>query len=322
MLNEAELEEHCQLILKSRRILGKIVVLCEGERVPSGQRASLQTYARMESWGDAYFYRACIPSDWRDYVPQFFNCGDRTDVLNTYRRLLEIPQSSDTYQLSVDLLFALVDVDLDNALIPIEDYNFSDTEEIFHDLYQELRLKADRLPQHRIWVTGFKHKEAYFLHPSLQEIFNGYHQPIHYKNTQLQLATIYQDMATDLCKDKNLCKKFSTAAQRIAHHPNLDTSSPENLQTSWLENWSQSPSVCHELAEILLAISNSKHYWKQIQSPENGVEARFKNLLLREIATKFYSQLRVPEIDSEACAFGDQHHLSGLFGYLQKFAKS
>jgi hypothetical protein len=30
----------------------------------------------------------------------------------------------------------------------------------------------------------------------------------------------------------------------------------------------------------------------------------------------------VPEIDSEACAFGDQHHLSGLFGYLQKFAKS
>jgi hypothetical protein len=82
MLNEAELEEHCQLILKSRRILGKIVVLCEGERVPSGQRASLQTYARMESWGDAYFYRACIPSDWRDYVPQFFNCGDRTDVLN------------------------------------------------------------------------------------------------------------------------------------------------------------------------------------------------------------------------------------------------
>ncbi len=129
MLNAEELEQHCQFILKSRRILGKIVVLCEGERVPPGQKASLQTYARMESWGDAYFYRACIPSNWREYVPQFFNCGDRIDVLNTYRRLLEIPPSRDSYSLSADLLFALVDIDLDDA--KIENYEFAGTEEIF-----------------------------------------------------------------------------------------------------------------------------------------------------------------------------------------------
>jgi hypothetical protein len=158
------------------------------------------------------FIEPAYPAIGENTYRNFSTAAIAPTYLNTYRRLLEIPQSVDTYELSADLLFALVDVDLDNALISIEDYDFSDTEEIFHDLYQELCLKTDRLPQHRIWVTGFKHKEAYFLHPSLQEIFNGYHQPIYYKNTQLQLATIYQDMATDLCKDKNLCKKFSTAA--------------------------------------------------------------------------------------------------------------
>jgi hypothetical protein len=223
MLNAVELEQHCLLILKSRRIRNRIVVLCEGDRVPCGQTQSLQTYARMESWGDAYFYRACIPSNWRECVPQFFNCGDRTDVLNTYRHLLEIQAAApDSYYLSPDLLFALVDADLENAEIEIEDYEFSGTEEIFHDLYQELKLRPDRLPQHRIWVTGFKHKEAYFLNPCLQSIFDEYPHPIYYQNAQIQLATIYQEMAADLCQDKDLCTKFDTAVKRINHHPHLN----------------------------------------------------------------------------------------------------
>jgi hypothetical protein len=39
-----------------------------------------------------------------------------------------------------------------------------------------------------------------------------------------------------------------------------------------------------------------------------------------DIAKKFYAQLRGAESDIETSAVGDQHHLSGFFGYLQQFA--
>jgi hypothetical protein len=90
MLSEAELEQHCRYILSQRRIKNKIVVLCEGVRAQGGQRLSPQLYGKMEELPDANFYNACIPYYWTQKRPQFFNCGDRADTINTYSKLLEI----------------------------------------------------------------------------------------------------------------------------------------------------------------------------------------------------------------------------------------
>ncbi|MFB2938524.1 hypothetical protein ACE1B6_25020 [Aerosakkonemataceae cyanobacterium BLCC-F154] len=90
----AQLKRHCEIIIQSRRIKNKIVVLCEGEGgiKDNRYRLSPQTYARMEQMPDANFYKACVPRWWSQYKPEFFNCGDRKDVIDTYFALLEIHQ--------------------------------------------------------------------------------------------------------------------------------------------------------------------------------------------------------------------------------------
>ncbi|NES73272.1 MAG: hypothetical protein F6K24_52845 [Okeania sp. SIO2D1] len=45
----------------------------------------------MEQMPDANFYKKCVPKTWNDKPrPQFFNCGDRADVINSYFYLLEL----------------------------------------------------------------------------------------------------------------------------------------------------------------------------------------------------------------------------------------
>lgn len=86
-LRETELLEHCQFILANRQIRNKFVILCEGEIKKTASRLSPQSYRAMEDFPDANFYKACVPRDWRQQIPTFFNCGDRNDVLNTYFNL-------------------------------------------------------------------------------------------------------------------------------------------------------------------------------------------------------------------------------------------
>jgi hypothetical protein len=314
MLDAAELDEHCQCILKSRRILNKIVILCEGRRIERGQRPSVSIYSRMENSPDANFYRACLPVDWRNFAPQFFNCGDRTDVLNTYRRLLELhadPPLEGDY-LSPDLLFALVDSDLSKA--KIQDYHRANTEEIFSDLYQKLRLQQPQLAQHHIWVTGFKHKEAYFLNPAVQQILQDYPCPLYYQGKPIQLADIYQDMAQELSADGNLGQNLGLVAQRLDQYSDiLNLNNPQSFQKSWQQQWLKSNDDRErtELVRVLLAIAHSKTYWQRITDPDPNVSAaKVRDALLLEIAKTFYAQ--------STDTVEDEHHLPGLWGYLQK----
>jgi hypothetical protein len=76
-LSPEQLEQHCQVILQSPRIRKKIVVLCEGDIIKIQGRPSPQSYKQMERLPDANFYEACVPTSWKEYRPQFFNCGDR-----------------------------------------------------------------------------------------------------------------------------------------------------------------------------------------------------------------------------------------------------
>ena len=308
-LTEAELEQHCGFILKRTKIKNKIVVLCEGARSERGEILSPQLYGKMEQFPDADFYSNCIPSYWTQRKPCFFNCGDRNDTINTYFKLLEIhnrePEQSN---LSIDLLFALIDIDLNTA--EIEDYTFSNTEIIFHDLYRDLRVNLDRLSAHRIWVTGFKHKEAYFINPALQQIFDKYPNPIIYQDVQLKLDAIYRNIVADLSADGDLHQHFDKVVKRISHCQELNCTNPSRLANSWHQEWEINKNYRNELVFGLLAVSPSKPYWEQVHPDENYSRSasEFRNELYRHIAEEFYAKQ-----DSLSCL---DYHLPCFFRYL------
>jgi hypothetical protein len=264
----------------------------------------------MEKLSDANFYLACIPSYWRENKPQFFNCGDRNDTLKTYFKLQELherdPNSS---YLSPDLLFALVDIDLYTAKIGQENYAFADTEAIFHDLYQDLKLQIDKLPQHRIWVTGLMHKESYFLNPDLQSFFDDYPQPIDYREHSIDLHLIYRDMVKELPNDPDLSKNLTKAVKRICHCKNLETTDTKTLAKSWQELLNNADEELKtELLFVLLAIAKSKPYWKQIMTADKSYQ---RDALSLEIAKKFYA------IQDDARS--TLYHLPCFFKYLYDF---
>ena len=164
-LKPEELQQHCLQILKQRRILNKIVILCEGEISKKIQgRPSPQSYSKMEQLPDANFYNACVPNNWKQYRPQFFNCGDRKDVIDSYFHLLELHSKDiNNSYLTPEKLFAIVDLDIQiQNIANFYNYSFSDTEEIFTHLYEKARVNEQNFKEHRIWVTGLIHKEAYF----------------------------------------------------------------------------------------------------------------------------------------------------------------
>ena len=77
-----QLKQHSEIIISSRRIKNKIVVLCEGDGgiwnfqgIPSPQSCG-----KMEQMPDANFYSACVFNWWRQYRPYI-------KFLNNYKRL-------------------------------------------------------------------------------------------------------------------------------------------------------------------------------------------------------------------------------------------
>lgn len=303
---DGELEQHCKYILAERRIKNKIVILCEGGISNRSERLSVQFYGRMEELPDANFYNACIPNYWRTGRPQFFNCGDRHDTLSTYFKLLELHnRKPELSYLSADLLFALVDIDLHTSKIEDEEYGFADTEEIFHDLYLDLKIQPDKLPQHRIWVTGLMHKEAYFLNPDLQSIFDTYEIPIEYRGNQIDLDSVYRDIIKDLERDPDFCQHFTKAIKRIYHCENLNLHTPQLFAKSLEELYCLSEKIEIELIFALLAIAKSKPYWRKVMS---NSPARQREALSLQIARRFYA-----EQNGADC---NRYHLPCFFHYL------
>ena len=295
-LNSEELQQHCQQILKQRRILNKFVILCEGEieKKVSG-RPSPQSYKRMEQLPDANFYNACVPSNWKQYRPQFFNCGDRKDVIDTYFSLLELhyKDTKNSY-LIPDKLFAIVDLDIQIKNITNEyDYQFSDTEEIFQHLYDKSIVNEKNFKKHRIWVTGLIHKEAYFITPELQEVIDIYLNTPIYQGDKLSLNRIYSEMVDDIIHDVDLQNHLAKVSNRIDYCTGLDCSGIKELCNSWKSEFKacKNESQRNELIYSLLTVRKAKYYWNQIQPPADLdiLPERFREQLSLEIA-KFYSE--------------------------------
>ena len=265
-LNPEQLKKHCEAILQSRRIKNKIVVLCEGITPKIQGRESPQSYKAMEQMPDANFYKACVPTWWKQKLPEFFNCGDRKDVIDTYFTILTVhKQDSNNSYLDPDRLFAMIDLDL--QMQAIDNYIFTDTESIFRNLYEKSEVKEQNAAQHRIWITGLIHKEAYFLTPELQSIFdNCCNQPI-YQGNPAVLANIYLDMADAICSDLDLQNNLQRAFDRISYCSGLDCTETKKFKASWKERFQNAVDETHQNQSIavLLTIKKAKDYWHQIK---------------------------------------------------------
>jgi hypothetical protein len=266
-LKPEQLKQHSEIIIRSRRIKNKIVVLCEGEGGiwDLQGRPSPQLYGKMEQMPDANFYNACVPRWWSQKRPQFFNCGDRKDVIDTYFNLLKLhAQDSSNSYLTPEKLFAIVDLDL--QIQTIDEYGFSDTEAIFCNLYEKSKVNETNVENHRILVTGLIHKEAYFLIPELQSIFDDFPNSPFYKSNYLRLHDIYLDMADTIGSDSDLQSNLPRASARISYCSGLDCAKTDKLQASWREEFHNSHEELqkNELIVALLTIKKAKDYWNQM----------------------------------------------------------
>jgi hypothetical protein len=298
-LSPEELQEHCEIILKFPEIRNKIVVLCEGTISEIEGRKSVQSYKAMKHRPDANFYTDCIPRWWSQKRPIFLNCGDRKDVLDTYFTLPILHEKDTTNSnLDPDRLFAMIDLDL--HLQKIDDYSFPDTEAIFCNLYEKSEVRSQNAKLHRIWITGLIHKEAYFITPELQSIFDDYPHPPMYQDNPVEVNSIYMDMADKISSDPDLKNNLNIqrALDRINHC--LNCTDLDKLQDSWkteFENTSDETRK-HQLIRALLTIKKVKNkkqpehdYWEKIKPPADwsGNEEVFREQLSSAIG-KFYSQ--------------------------------
>jgi hypothetical protein len=289
------LEQHCQTIRESRRILGKIVILCEGHIQDFEGRRSPQSYRQMEKVPDANFYTACVPKDWTQNRPVFFTCGGRGNVLQTYFKLLDLHNlNPNNSYLDPARLFAIVDCDFSPQ--PVQDYPFSDLDEIFHALYDQLELNPNNIPSHRIFVTGLVHKENYFLIPELQTVFDKLPCPPQYRNSAkpLDLYGLYKQMAQDLHQDADLSTHWLRAHQRVKACTSCDPSNPEKFSQDWQTAFSKTidPIERSTLAQILLTLRKAKEYWEDYVSPPidwSQSEQTYKDQTTLAIG-RFYSE--------------------------------
>lgn len=270
-------------------------MLCEGD-IPKNQgRLSPQSYKSMEKMPDSNFYKACVPRGRSQYRPQFFNCGDRKDVIDTYFTLLELHDKDSTNSnLDPNRLFAIVDLDIQIQTIDSYSfsYSFADTEAIFNNLYEKFKVNDKNISLHRIWVTGLIHKEAYFLIPELQAILDNFSSAPIYNGTSLILKDIYIDMVDKMSSDRDLQNNLPRVFNRISCCAGLDCSEIDKLQDSWKDQFQTAVDNTRrdELVFALLTIKKAKNYWNQVQPPSDwtGSHTAFKDQLLLEIG-RFYS---------------------------------
>ncbi len=309
--SDAELKKHCETIMQSRRAKGKIVILCEGgdNDILIG-RPSPSAYGQLEKQPDANFYKACIPQWWIQKRPEFFVCGDKTNVLNTYFELQKMHENkrTDSY-LDKNKIFALVDLDLEPAKV-LENYPIENTEQLFNALYQENKPQLDNIKQHPIFITGLIYKEAYFFVPELKETFENYSLEILFDDLPFDLNAVYEKMGASFGMDKNLENNYSIAKQRISYLTQLDLTNITTLQSSWIEvfNLAQAEEKT-ALIYALLSIHQIKDYWKLIKSDSEISEARFKEQLTLSIGSFYAKQPRE-----------SPHHLPSFFNALSTTA--
>lgn len=290
-LNAIELKEHCLQILEDPSINNKIVVLCEGKiRDDQGIR-SPQVYKKMDQMPDANFYLACVPKWWRKPRPNFINCGNINNVIDTYLNLLELQEQSKKSYLNKEKLFAIVDLDI--QLQKIDNYHYPDTEQIFYNLYNAAQVIEEQATKHRIWVTGLIHKEAYFIAPETQKLLDNSSLYPQFENQTVNLQDVYLAMAQTIIDDMDFKKHFERVIKRIDYCNNIDCSDIDKLQETWNIEFKKRSDHKRfkELVSALLTIRKAKNYWRKIEPSGNWTSSHklFREQLSLEIG-RFYAE--------------------------------
>lgn len=289
---------HCQSILKRRAVFGKIVILCEGNIQSYESGRSPQNYKKQVRMADANFYNACVPKSWTQHRPEFFTCGGRGNVLKTYFELLKLhednPQNS---YLNPDNLFAIVDCDFTSQ--EIFDYTYSTIDEIFHSLYDGLKVNPHNFKKNCIFVTGFVHKEGYFLIPELKEVFDDFPERPHYRSSSvvpnlLDLQGLYLRMATELDQDADLMNHWDHVHPRISSYFPCDYTNPKQFSLQWkkIVQECQDIQTKSDLIHTLLAIRKAKQYWENyiVPPPDYPLDIQtYRDSLILAIG-RFYSE--------------------------------
>jgi len=310
--NQAQLNQHCDFIMQSRRIKNKVVILCEGNIQAIFGRASPQSYRKLENMPDANFYKACIPKWWKQKRPEFFVCGDRKDVIDTFFTLLEQHRKArqDSY-LNPDKLFAIIDLDIQSQEMS-QNYPFTDTEAIFEHLYDKSTVNKTNANQHRIWVTGLIHKEAYFIEPALQSLFDRFPILLTFNAVPLKLENIYLAMSEKLENDRDLKNHFQQVCHRINYCTNLNCCDIKSLKNSWKKQFQTTVNKT-ELVYALLTITKAKDYWHQIISKPGEWTTPIERI--REQLTLAIGQFYSKAGEDEKVAY----HISVFFNTLYQY---
>jgi len=307
-----EINRVVNAILRSPKIMNKIVILVEGDLPPPDQgRLSPQEYAKYERFPDANFYKACVPRSWQNFrTPVFFNCGGRAEVLYAYESLLAEHATAplDSY-LSPEKLYALVDLDVQIKELP-EGFRWKTTEEVHEALYADGALKMPVDADHRIWVTALVHKEAFFVMPSISDCLLDGVRPF-WNDKPLDIREVHAELARTLAQVKDISENFDTVKTRMSRYSagtRLACTDAACLGQSWLDQAQSANGDDYEvLARALLSVAKAKTIWEQIR-PDPACEQRPENFR-DQLALKIGAVISMLEPSA--------HPLAGFFGWLE-----
>ncbi len=290
----------CRKLLSHRRIRGCIVILCEGD-IGYLDIHTPQQMRKLENFPDANFWRATVPRWWRNKKPVFIPCGDRVSVLRTYQELKELHEEikPDSY-LSSEKLFALVDLDLQPGDLTGISSQYGDTEELRHQMYDNSQVNREVISDSHVLVTGWIHKEAYFLEPDLQSLFDTSDCQLRFSGSSLQLDDIYREMSQDIRDDVDIGNHFSTVWERIKSHFGGTPGNPAQLAQLWKEAFATVTDDAdkRKLVECILTVKKAKPYWHKIRithAYQDSDEDALRDSLLLDIAEFYAGQCRKTE---------------------------
>jgi hypothetical protein len=295
---ELELYIHCDEIITDPAIRNRIVILCEGDTKPfkSTERAKSIKEVAEETQDSAFYYRA-VPEWWkttRKLEPSFYVCGTQGNVIKAYfylkQKHQQQPQNS---YLNSNKLFALLDIDLQKTKLP-NDYSFKNLEEVYNDLYLNGKVNPDTANNHKIWVTGLLHKEAYFLIPEIKELFNNHQPEPFFYNQPIKFEDIYLAILNTMSNHTDIENNFNKAMKRIAYCGLFNQyKTIVDFQKAWQNGFDNSKTEEEKinLFYILLTVAKSKSVWEEIKP--NAVDIDIKNYrdeLCFKIAHEFYAK--------------------------------
>jgi hypothetical protein len=310
-----EQEALVNAILRSPRIRNRLVVLCEGHLVvlENGRAPSPQMYSRLAQMPDANFYKNCVPQDWQGQrLPQFFTCGGRSQVFFVYDQLLKRHEAApEDSHLTPEKLYALVDLDIQCEAMP-EGYPFQTTEEVHAALYQDGAITSEPGNHHRIWVTAFIHKEAFFVLPAMAAAWADGATPF-FRGAPLDLRVLHKEVAQGLAIDADVARNLAVVAARLFRFKSgaaLNCTSGESMRTAWCAAAAQAGGDRYdELLRALLSVAKVKPVWSQITpDPRWGATMPPEN---------FRDQLALKVARTVSRTAPGEHSLSYFFAWLK-----